>query len=222
MDRPSRSAQGTIRLFSPHSLALEELRRILSASGTPVDACRIDFTLAPGNLPALHGADVCVVDAAAPRPATDALIAAILSETPQARIVVLAEDFGEDEGCALLGLGVKGLVRYSDAPRQLLRALSAIESGAFWAPRSLVSHFIESRVAVARGHHVTRSARLVSKRENDVLDAVVENLSNKEIAVRLNISERTVKFHVSNLLAKFHVGRRSDLIRLFPRSQRPH
>jgi DNA-binding CsgD family transcriptional regulator len=40
--------------------------------------------------------------------------------------------------------------------------------------------------------------------------------------VRLNISERTVKFHVSNLLAKFHVGRRSDLIRLFPRPQLPH
>jgi DNA-binding CsgD family transcriptional regulator len=56
----------------------------------------------------------------------------------------------------------------------------------------------------------------VSKRENDVLHAIVDNLSNKEIAARLNISERTVKFHVSNLLAKFHVGRRSNLIRLFP------
>jgi DNA-binding NarL/FixJ family response regulator len=222
MDRPSRSTPAAIRLFSPHSLALEELRRILSASGTPVDACRMDFTLAPRDLPGLRGAVVCVVDAAAPRPATDALIAAILSETPQARIVVLAEDFGVDEGCALLDLGVKGLVRYSDAPDQLLRALSAIEAGAFWAPRSLVSRFIESRVAAGRSSHVTRSASLVSKRENDVLHAIVDNLSNKEIAVRLNISERTVKFHVSNLLAKFHVGRRSDLIRLFPSPQLPH
>src|SRR5918992_2528759 len=121
MDRPSRSTPAGIRLFSPHSLALEELRRILSASGTPVHACRIDFSLAPRDLPGLPGAEVCVVDAAAPRPAIDALIAAILSETPEARIVVLAEDFGDDEGCALLGLGVKGLVRYSDAPDQLLR-----------------------------------------------------------------------------------------------------
>ena len=222
MDRPPRSTAVSIRLFSPHSLALEELRRILSASGTPVDACRIDFTLAPRGLPALHGADFCVVDAAAPRPATDALIAAILAESPLARIVVLAEDFGEDEGCALLGLGVKGLVRYADARGHLLRALSAIEAGDFWAPRSFVARLMESSVAAVRGRSLTGSAGLVSKRESDVLDAIVENLSNKEIAVRLNISERTVKFHVSNLLAKFHVGRRSDLIRLYIRPPLPH
>jgi DNA-binding CsgD family transcriptional regulator len=39
-------------------------------------------------------------------------------------------------------------------------------------------------------------------------------MKNKEIALRLNISERTVKFHVSNLLAKFGVRRRADLILL--------
>jgi DNA-binding CsgD family transcriptional regulator len=45
-----------------------------------------------------------------------------------------------------------------------------------------------------------------------VLDGLLANLSNKEIAARLNISERTVKFHVSNLLAKFGVERRQELI----------
>jgi DNA-binding NarL/FixJ family response regulator len=42
----------------------------------------------------------------------------------------------------------------------------------------------------------------------------MENLSNKEIAVRLNVSERTAKFHVSNLLGKHGVKRRADLILL--------
>ena len=46
----------------------------------------------------------------------------------------------------------------------------------------------------------------------DVLEPLLQNLSNKEIAGKLNISERTVKFHVSNLLAKFSVQRRADLI----------
>jgi DNA-binding CsgD family transcriptional regulator len=45
-----------------------------------------------------------------------------------------------------------------------------------------------------------------------VLEALLENLSNKEIADRLHISERTAKFHVSNLLAKFRLRRRQDLI----------
>jgi hypothetical protein len=47
-----------------------------------------------------------------------------------------------------------------------------------------------------------------------LLDCLLENLANKEIANKLNISERTVKFHVSNLLAKYKVQRRADLILL--------
>ncbi len=56
-------------------------------------------------------------------------------------------------------------------------------------------------------------ARL-SRREKEVMEALLENLSNKEIASKLNMSERTAKFHVSNLLAKYGVRRRADLILL--------
>ena len=54
----------------------------------------------------------------------------------------------------------------------------------------------------------------LTQREREVLDALLENLANKEIADRLHISERTVKFHVSSLLEKFSVRRRTDLILL--------
>lgn len=53
----------------------------------------------------------------------------------------------------------------------------------------------------------------LSPREREVLECVVRNLANKEIAARLNISERTVKFHVSALLAKFNVRDRVSLMR---------
>jgi DNA-binding CsgD family transcriptional regulator len=52
----------------------------------------------------------------------------------------------------------------------------------------------------------------LSRREKEVVQGLLNNLSNKEIASKLNISERTVKFHVSNLLQKFNVRRRADLI----------
>jgi len=51
----------------------------------------------------------------------------------------------------------------------------------------------------------------ISRREREVLDGILENLANKEIASRLNVSERTVKFHVSSLLAKFGVTDRVAL-----------
>lgn len=53
----------------------------------------------------------------------------------------------------------------------------------------------------------------VSRREQEVLDCVLQSLANKEIAAKLNVAERTVKFHVSSLLAKFGVTDRVALSR---------
>lgn len=53
----------------------------------------------------------------------------------------------------------------------------------------------------------------VSRREQEVLECILQSLSNKEIAAKLNVAERTVKFHVSSLLAKFGVADRVALSR---------
>lgn len=53
----------------------------------------------------------------------------------------------------------------------------------------------------------------VSRREQEVLDCILQSLANKEIAAKLNVAERTVKFHVSSLLAKFGVADRVALSR---------
>lgn len=53
----------------------------------------------------------------------------------------------------------------------------------------------------------------VSRREQEVLDLILQSLANKEIAAKLNVAERTVKFHVSSLLAKFGVTDRVALSR---------
>ena len=53
----------------------------------------------------------------------------------------------------------------------------------------------------------------LSRRQQQVLEGVLRNLSNKEIGTLLNLSERTVKFHVSTLLAKYRVSDRVSLTR---------
>jgi len=52
----------------------------------------------------------------------------------------------------------------------------------------------------------------LSRRQREVLNGIVRNQTNKEIASMLNISVRTTKFHVSVLLAKFHVHSRVELM----------
>ena len=53
----------------------------------------------------------------------------------------------------------------------------------------------------------------ISRREQEVLEDILQHRSNKEIAAKLQVSERTVKFHVSSLLAKFGVTDRMALAR---------
>jgi DNA-binding NarL/FixJ family response regulator len=61
---------------------------------------------------------------------------------------------------------------------------------------------------------IQQSELALSRRQAEVLEGLNEGLANKEIANKLNISERTVKFHVSNLFAKFKVDSRIQLMGL--------
>jgi len=48
----------------------------------------------------------------------------------------------------------------------------------------------------------------LTPRENDVVRLIAEGLSNKLIAVKLELSEHTVKFHVNNVCKKLGNGKR--------------
>ena len=50
----------------------------------------------------------------------------------------------------------------------------------------------------------------LTKREIEVLKLITEGLFNKEIAYKLNISERTVKNHVSNIFKKINASDRTQ------------
>ena len=54
----------------------------------------------------------------------------------------------------------------------------------------------------------------ISKREYEVLMAISEGLSNKEIGEKLFVSESTIKTHVSNLLVKLNAKRRTQAIQI--------
>lgn len=59
-----------------------------------------------------------------------------------------------------------------------------------------------------------KSHYLLSNRELDVFNLIVEGLSNKEISEQLFISEHTVKNHITNILAKLNVSDRVHAIAL--------
>ena len=60
---------------------------------------------------------------------------------------------------------------------------------------------------------------ILSQRERDVVDALLQGMSNKQIALSLGISERTVEFHLNNVYTKLRVGSRVELILKLGRSK---
>jgi DNA-binding NarL/FixJ family response regulator len=215
-----KQASLSLCLISSHPLVLAELEQLLRAAGVSVKPLRLEaaLTVDPRRV-RVPRSRLYVVDDFGTRPATEALVATILTRTPHPRVLVVGDRFTEANSFPLLRLGVKGLVPYGQARQQLPEAVRATAAGGFWVPRKILSRFVDWVLESLGPRRWTFGPAYLSPREQEVLEALLANLSNKEIAQRLSLAERTVKFHVSNVLGKFGVQRRSDLILLYWQSR---
>jgi len=217
--KTNRSDHPRVCLLSTHPLLLDEFTRKLSRSHFTVKAFRLrQVFLEDVNRMAIPGANVYVVDGY--NPFAPVLTGALVKRFPDSHIIVLSEKFTDATAFSFLELGAKGLLDYSEAATHLPEAVRAVARGGYWVERQLLSRFMDSRIHRSRRRLPKALSPRLSPREREVLKCLLANLSNKEIARKLNISERTAKFHVSNLLTKFDAKRRADLIMLQFQNQR--
>lgn len=199
--------------LSTHSLVLPELQRCLASLRCKSIGRQLKITSTTDvhRLP-LPVALVYVVDGHSLGPTTEGLVAGIRYRHRKRHVIVLVEEMKELDCFPLLRLGVKGLISNAEVPRQLAQAVRLIADGGVWVPRDVMSHYLEMGQRGHNGRLPTTGAKNLSRREKEVLDLLLKNFANKEIASSLHISESTVKFHVSNIISRFGVQRRGDLI----------
>lgn len=129
---------------------------------------------------------------------------------PKFRAVAFLREVEPASVFPCLALGVKGVVRYDASDKELRSALLCVAEGSIWTTRAVLSDWIDriASLGLAGGgtHGFTRS-------ERRVLDGIADELTNKEIAKRLGLSEATVKFHVGRLLRKTGATGRRELAR---------
>ena len=204
--------QQSICVLASHPMVLRQLQELLTKANIPAttQVLGLPFTPIAQNLQ-VPSTDVYIVDCEL-RAAEEAFVGWLKGRHPSAQIVVVANALSEATVFPLLRLGVKGLVTHEQVAEDLVRAVTTVASGGYWVPRTLLSHFVDSVLKKTKPQLPSGSVDGLTRRQKEVLDSLIANLSNKEIATALNISERTVKFHVSILLEKFGVRRRADLI----------
>jgi len=108
---------------------------------------------------------------------------------------------------------VRGMFYDDTTQDQLLKGVKAMLDGDCWFSRDLVNRYLQRHRHRAEKKRPagTINAVLTSK-ELQILNYVATGRSNKEIADRLNISDRTVKTHVYNIFKKINVKNRVQAV----------
>ena len=171
-------------------------------------------TKSSAEKPALPAASVYAIEAQPTLEETESVLAEVLVQFPGARVIVIAADFSQQMAFPLLGRGVRGLVRRSEIKDQLSSALTAIAVGGFWVPRTLLARFVDSVIGTVRRTHFALGQAELTDQEQRLLDAILENVPDADIAAQLGITAPEVQKRVAQLAKKFGVRRRDDLILL--------
>jgi DNA-binding NarL/FixJ family response regulator len=113
-----------------------------------------------------------------------------------------------------LEAGAHGYVPKSLGAAELAQALQVIRAGTIYVPALLADITAvagEPTSPVIRPEASSEASPLgaMTKRQRDVLELIVQGLSNKEIARELNLGEGTVKVHVAALFRTLGVTSRS-------------
>ena len=138
------------------------------------------------------------------------LMASLKASRPDLRILVTGTGADDEMILKALAAGAKGYVDEAATPAEFVQAIQIVNQGSVWAPRRVLSMFIE-RVTTSPGRIFPAGRVVFTDREKEVLELLVAGRSNKEIGKALGIEERTVKAHVAKLMRKVGVQNRIAL-----------
>ncbi len=138
------------------------------------------------------------------------VMAGLKAARPGLKIIVSGSGADEETILKAIAAGAKGYVDEAATPEEFVMAIRIVHQGSVWAPRKVLSTFIE-RVTSSPSRIFPAGRVTFTDREKDVLEMLVAGRSNKEIGAALGIEERTVKAHVAKLMRKVGVQNRIAL-----------
>ena len=134
----------------------------------------------------------------------------VKSRFPDVNVIALTNYDDDEYVFDCLKYGASGYLLKDVSPEDLVKAIKSAAQG-----ESLVDPSVLNKV-LTQFRHLSRNgserSEKLSPREKEVLKALAEGLSNKEIAQQLHITEKTVKAHFSSIYRKLNVRSRSQAI----------
>lgn len=147
------------------------------------------------------GADVVLLDVRMPGTDGIAALDEIMSDNPDAKVVMLSTSDAEEDVYRAVTKGAKGYLLKESDPSRIVAAIHSVAEGGTCLPEEL------RRVYEARA-----AERGLTAREREILRYVAKGLSNEEIGGYVGLSLNTVKAHVRNILDALNVSDRAEAV----------
>ena len=152
--------------------------------------------------------DVILMDLVMPKLDGIEAISQIMAKLPSTRILVLTSFAADEKVFPAIRAGALGYLLKDSGPEELVGAIRQVHRG-----EPSLEPSIARKVLLELSHPPTEKTLTVdplTQRELDILRLVAQGCSNKEIALKLSLSELTVRTHVSNILGKLHLASRTQ------------
>lgn len=174
--------------------------KVVGQAGSADDAVAVVLATRP---------DVLVLDLGIPG---GGLTAArrIIEARLDTRIAVLTASEDEQQLEDALKLGVRAYVLKGVSGSELVDVVRRVARGEVYVTPTFAARMLIDKGVERGGAPTAVGVSALTERELEVLDLVAEAYSNKEIAARLEISEKTVKHHMTNIMSKLNARNRVE------------
>lgn len=205
-----------VLLADDHALFRDGMRYVLQQLSEQVHIiCAGDFTetlkLAEDN----PGIDVALVDLNMPGSDGVSSIRIFHHCFPGIPLVVISGSEQRAEMECVMEYGAMGFISKMSSGKMMLNALRIVLDGGIYFPPQLLAQPLNEPVPTEiQDKNCLLSDKLgLTKRQMETLNYLAAGLSNKEIAIKMNLAEGTIKVHVAAAYQVLQVSSRLDAVR---------
>jgi DNA-binding NarL/FixJ family response regulator len=153
--------------------------------------------------------DVVLMDLSMPGMGGISATRKLLSLLPRTQVLVLTVHTEDANLFQAIKAGAQGYILKDCTPEDLTSAIRSVHAGDTITSPDIAKKMITTFEGIRSNTELTPS---LTDREIEVIKALAQGKSNKEIARDLDISEKTVRNHASNIYKKLHIFDRTQAV----------
>jgi DNA-binding NarL/FixJ family response regulator len=200
-----------VLLVDDHQLLTGSLSQLL-AKEPDIAVVGVAGTVAEAKAMARERLDVVLMDYRLPDGTGAEATRAIKARWPNARVVMLTALNDDETVLESIQAGADGYLTKDRAVEDVVGAVRSAQAGETLLPRNVILG-IAQRIAAARDRGADRrQADPLTPRELEVLRALTEGLSTREICDGLFIAPNTLRTHVQNIMGKLRVHSKLEAV----------